>query len=139
MGLGSGIRDPGSEPEKTYSGSRIPDPGVKKAPDPGSGSATLLDSNPESCLSKQARYQHCHPSPYSTISSLLISRRCIASHKLMSTGNERRELNAGSRHRSHAAVSSRLCGGRGTRRLPGRAGGGPARPPAGGRDHPPAQ
>jgi hypothetical protein len=50
MSLGSGIRDPGSgirkkpipDPEKTYSGSRIPDPGVKKAPDPGSGSATLL-------------------------------------------------------------------------------------------------
>jgi hypothetical protein len=38
MGLGSEIRDP----EKTYSGSRIPDPGVKKAPDPGSGSAALL-------------------------------------------------------------------------------------------------
>jgi hypothetical protein len=37
MGLGSEIRDP----EKTYSGSRLPDPGVKKAPDPGSGSATL--------------------------------------------------------------------------------------------------
>jgi hypothetical protein len=43
MGLGSGIRDP----QKTYSGfriqgskrHRIPDPGVKKAPDPGSGSA----------------------------------------------------------------------------------------------------
>ncbi len=33
-----GIRDP----EKTYSGSRIPDPRVKKAPDLGSGSATLL-------------------------------------------------------------------------------------------------
>jgi hypothetical protein len=38
--------DPGSEirdPEKTYFGSRIPDPGVKKhpIPDPGSGSATL--------------------------------------------------------------------------------------------------
>jgi hypothetical protein len=32
MGLGSEIRDP----EKTYSGSRLPDPGVKKAPDPGS-------------------------------------------------------------------------------------------------------
>ncbi len=34
-----GVWDPGSEirdPEKTYSGSRIPDPGVKKAPDPGS-------------------------------------------------------------------------------------------------------
>jgi hypothetical protein len=37
MGLGSEIRDP----EKTYSGSRITDPWVKKAPDPGSGSATL--------------------------------------------------------------------------------------------------
>jgi hypothetical protein len=38
------VRDPGSEirdPEKTYSESRILDPGVKKAPDPGSGSATL--------------------------------------------------------------------------------------------------
>ena len=47
MGLGSGIRDPRSgiqDPEKTYSGSRIPDPGVKKAPDPGSGSATLINS-----------------------------------------------------------------------------------------------
>jgi hypothetical protein len=30
--VGSGIRDP----EKTYSGSRIPDPGGKKVPDPGS-------------------------------------------------------------------------------------------------------
>jgi hypothetical protein len=35
MGLGSGIRDP----EKNLF--RIQDPGVKKAPDPGSGSATL--------------------------------------------------------------------------------------------------
>jgi hypothetical protein len=33
----SGIRDPGSEIRKKP----IPDPGVKKAPDPGSGSATL--------------------------------------------------------------------------------------------------
>jgi hypothetical protein len=32
MGLGSGIRDPGSGKNL----SRIPDPGVKKAPDPGS-------------------------------------------------------------------------------------------------------
>jgi hypothetical protein len=40
MGLGSEIRDP----EKTYSGSRItdPGPGVKKLLDPGSGSATLV-------------------------------------------------------------------------------------------------
>jgi hypothetical protein len=37
MGLGSGIRDPGSGKNLF----RIPDPGVKKAPDPGSGSATL--------------------------------------------------------------------------------------------------
>ncbi len=38
------VWDPGSEirdPEKTYSGSRILDPGVKKVPDPRSGSATL--------------------------------------------------------------------------------------------------
>jgi hypothetical protein len=40
MGLGFGIRDPGSGKNLF----RIPDPvpGVKKAPDPGSGSATLL-------------------------------------------------------------------------------------------------
>jgi hypothetical protein len=37
MGLGSGIRDPGSGKNRF----RFPDPGVKKAPDPGSGSATL--------------------------------------------------------------------------------------------------
>jgi hypothetical protein len=46
MGLGSRIKI--RDPEKTYSGSRIripdPDPGVKKAPDPGSGSATLEKS-----------------------------------------------------------------------------------------------
>ncbi len=38
MDLGSGIRDPGSGKNLF----RIPDPGVKKAPDPGFGSATLL-------------------------------------------------------------------------------------------------
>jgi hypothetical protein len=38
MGLGSWIRDPGSGKNLF----RIPDPGVKKATDPGSGSATLL-------------------------------------------------------------------------------------------------
>ncbi len=43
-GLGSGIRDPGSE--KTHSGSRKQ--GSKKAPDPGSGSATLIGTNPDS-------------------------------------------------------------------------------------------
>ncbi len=43
MDLGSG--DPGSG--KTYSGSRIQDqdPGVKKAPDPGSGSTILLEGH----------------------------------------------------------------------------------------------
>jgi hypothetical protein len=40
MVLGSGIRDPGSGKNP----SRIPDPGVKKAPDPGSGSATLAEA-----------------------------------------------------------------------------------------------
>ncbi len=41
------VWDPGSKiryPEKTYSGSWIQDPWVKKAPDPGSGSATLIYS-----------------------------------------------------------------------------------------------
>ncbi len=38
MALESGIRDPGSGKNPF----RIPDPGVKKAPDPGSGSATLI-------------------------------------------------------------------------------------------------
>jgi hypothetical protein len=42
MGLGSEIGDP----KKTYSASRIPDPGVKKALDPGSGSATLVSIKP---------------------------------------------------------------------------------------------
>jgi hypothetical protein len=37
MGLGSGIRDSGSGKNLF----QIPDPGVKKALDPGSGSATL--------------------------------------------------------------------------------------------------
>jgi hypothetical protein len=44
MVLGSGIRDPGSGKNLF----RIPDPGVKKAPDPGSGSATLGRSKPRS-------------------------------------------------------------------------------------------
>jgi hypothetical protein len=43
MGLGSGICDPGSEIRKKNL-FRIPDPGVKKALDPGSGSATLVKS-----------------------------------------------------------------------------------------------
>jgi hypothetical protein len=38
----SGIRDPGSGKNLF----RIPDPGVKKAPDPGSGSATQVSANP---------------------------------------------------------------------------------------------
>ncbi len=40
MDLGSEIRDPGSGKNLF----RIPDPGVIKAPDPGSGSATLVSS-----------------------------------------------------------------------------------------------
>jgi hypothetical protein len=45
MGLGSGIQDPRSGIRKNLF--RIPDPGVKKAPDPGSGSATLFRGNLE--------------------------------------------------------------------------------------------
>jgi hypothetical protein len=43
MGLGSEIRDPGSG-KNLFRKKPIPDPypGVKKAPDPGSGSATLV-------------------------------------------------------------------------------------------------
>jgi hypothetical protein len=47
MVLGFGIRDPGSgiwNKPIPDPGSRIPDPGVKKAPDPGSGSATLIST-----------------------------------------------------------------------------------------------
>jgi hypothetical protein len=41
MSFGSGIRDPGSGINLF----RIPDPGVKKAPNPGFGSATLYKMN----------------------------------------------------------------------------------------------
>jgi hypothetical protein len=43
---GSEIRDPGSEirdPKKTYSGSRIQGSKRHRIPDPGSGSATLIE------------------------------------------------------------------------------------------------
>jgi hypothetical protein len=63
MALGSGLRDP----EKTYSGSGIPDLGVKKAPDPGSGSATLhvatINRERYKCFHK-----FCHFGPYLEIS-----------------------------------------------------------------------
>jgi hypothetical protein len=46
MCLGSGIRDPGSGKNLF----RIPDLGVKKAPDPGSGSATLQKRLCKMCI-----------------------------------------------------------------------------------------
>jgi hypothetical protein len=52
MVLGSGIRDPRPgtrDPEKTYSGSRIPDPGAIKHPIPDPGSRTP-DPDPQHCL-----------------------------------------------------------------------------------------
>jgi hypothetical protein len=56
MGLGSGnrdrVRDPGSG--KNLFWITDPGPGVKKAPDPGSGSATLLLKQSEK-IKKQAR------------------------------------------------------------------------------------
>jgi hypothetical protein len=64
---GFGIRDPGSGKNLF----RIPDPGVKKAPDPGSGSATLLAST--------GQYIYCigscrlaDPDPYPRGSALLL-------------------------------------------------------------------
>jgi hypothetical protein len=42
MGLGSGIQDPGSRIWKKLFRIQDPGPGDKKAPDPGSGSATLI-------------------------------------------------------------------------------------------------
>jgi len=47
MGFGSGIRDP----ESRINLFRIPDPGpgVEKAPDPGSGSATPVKANQTVC------------------------------------------------------------------------------------------
>ncbi len=63
MDLGSEIR-----PEKTFSGSRIPDPGVKKAPDPGSGSATLPV--------RVRKERHSFPPRPSTIQKLLLRYVC---------------------------------------------------------------
>ncbi len=54
MVLGSGIRDPGSGKNLF----RIPDPGVKKAPDPGSGSATLATASREFLHEPQSLENH---------------------------------------------------------------------------------
>jgi hypothetical protein len=46
--LGSGIRDPGSgDPEKTYSGSRIPDPGSRIQ---GSKRHRVPETDPQHCI-----------------------------------------------------------------------------------------
>jgi hypothetical protein len=71
MVLGSGIRDPRSgirkkpipDPGSRIQGSkrhRIPDPGVKKAPDPGSGSATLGWVIEIGTFTVPVRYQLCY-------------------------------------------------------------------------------
>jgi hypothetical protein len=52
MGLGSGIRDLGSGKNLF----RIPDPGIKKAPDTGSGSATLFSCFLSPFLSALVQY-----------------------------------------------------------------------------------
>jgi hypothetical protein len=56
MDLGSGIRDPGSGKNLF----KIPDPGVKKAPDPGSGSATLMAPNTITKLEKKKNMAMSH-------------------------------------------------------------------------------
>jgi hypothetical protein len=48
LNLSDSVADPGCLsriPDPDFYPSRIPDPGVKKAPDPGSGSATLLSDD----------------------------------------------------------------------------------------------
>jgi hypothetical protein len=52
MVLGSGIRDPGSGKNLF----RIPDPGVKKAPDPGSGSSTLAKTHLKFILARSRSF-----------------------------------------------------------------------------------
>jgi hypothetical protein len=49
------IRDPGSG--KKSSRIRIPDPRGKKAPDPGSGSATLSYSFVKGCISTETEFR----------------------------------------------------------------------------------
>jgi hypothetical protein len=101
---GSGIRDPGSGKNLF----RIPDPGVKKAPDPGSGSATLrLSPPPPPPLRKNengALYD-----PRCTVPESVSSGRCIeddhrevhafhqlhhfcVAHRLVNTGKGAQQL-----------------------------------------------
>jgi hypothetical protein len=54
MSLGSGIRDLGYGINLF----QIPDPGVKKAPDPGSGSATLVSKDAGKPRTVQSLYWH---------------------------------------------------------------------------------
>jgi hypothetical protein len=68
MVLGSGIRDPGSGKNLF----RIPDPGVKKAPDPGSGSATLLVPVP---------YDYTGPHCLMSLSILLLVPVSVATYR----------------------------------------------------------
>jgi hypothetical protein len=65
----SEIRDPGSEirdPEKTYSGSRIPDPGVKKHPIPDTGSRIRIRNTGKTTprLAKSRSPQDCPWIPF---------------------------------------------------------------------------
>ena len=66
-GCSSRIPDPGSGCWlSTHPGSRIPDPGVKKAPDPGSGSATL--TNVTDCPSLRPNWLPPPPLPQASVS-----------------------------------------------------------------------
>ena len=67
MGLGSGIRGPGSGKNLF----RIPDPGVKKAPDPGSGSATLATNMYNMFQNKyNKKFVHTHSQLYRIYSTV---------------------------------------------------------------------
>jgi hypothetical protein len=74
MELGSGIRDP----EKTYSGPRIPYPG-QKAPDPGSAT---LDFSRINDTHKASLKQHFLPQNHGTVQEIYGQEPCFLSHSI---------------------------------------------------------
>ncbi len=68
MGLGSGIRDPGSGKNPF----RIPDPGVKKAPDPGSATLGLRICLYRYFISDSNLYSEFDPDPSTIMDTVRI-------------------------------------------------------------------
>ncbi len=77
MGLGSEIRDP----EKTYRVFRIPDPGVKKVPDPGSATLSRDTYLGASCGNDQVELLE-------EVRSLLAALLLVSHHLHLVSSNE---------------------------------------------------